>query len=201
MVAGLLTSTEPLARISRKSSASHGVCMYTWRSWRSSMIICLFSRTDGLLLFVRMNLREPAATARRPLRIGVLAKRADESPLWTDRPCCRPDRCGCGCASESGCGCASESGCGCASATGSLPDRTGLSLSLSLSLSLPLSHTIYIYIYTHIYIHTHIYIYIYTYIHIYIHTQICIYIYIHMYRYIYIERERYVYSIHIYIYM
>ena len=30
---------------------------------------------DGLFLFTRMNLREPAATARRPLGIRVLAKR------------------------------------------------------------------------------------------------------------------------------
>ena len=33
---------------------------------------------DGHLLFMHMNPREPAATARRPLRIKVLAKRAAE---------------------------------------------------------------------------------------------------------------------------
>ena len=34
--------------------------------------------TDGLLLFIRVNPWEPAATARRPLGIGVLAKSVAE---------------------------------------------------------------------------------------------------------------------------
>ena len=43
-----------------------------------SFLVC---SADGLLLFIRMNPREPAATARRPLRIRVLAKRAAEQLL------------------------------------------------------------------------------------------------------------------------
>ena len=39
------------------------------------------------VLFIRMNPREPAATARRPLRIGVLAKRAAERLVHSTVKC------------------------------------------------------------------------------------------------------------------
>ena len=70
----------------RKQNMVHAPRRKPSRSWdlRSCETLALHPRVgmhfsaDGLLLFIRMNPREPAATARRTLRIRVLANRAAE---------------------------------------------------------------------------------------------------------------------------